>query len=119
MLELAEDPDVPLLERVRFGAIFSRNLDEFFMVRVAALRGRVAAGITTPGTEPAPRRRSGSTGSPGIAHELVARQARLFADELLPALAAAGIAVVRWADLGEDERRAAARRCSPSGSTRS
>ncbi|MDQ1620410.1 MAG: polyphosphate kinase, partial [Actinomycetota bacterium] len=47
VLELAEDPNVPLLERVRFTAIFSRNLDEFFMVRVAALRRRVAAGITT------------------------------------------------------------------------
>ena len=48
VLTLAEDEEVPLLERVRFAAIFARNLDEFFMVRVAALRRRVAAGISTP-----------------------------------------------------------------------
>ena len=44
VLEEAQDPSVPLLERVKFTAIFSANLDEFFMVRVAALRSRVAAG---------------------------------------------------------------------------
>jgi polyphosphate kinase len=47
VLELARDERVPVLERLRFIAIFARNLDEFLMVRVAALHRRVAAGITT------------------------------------------------------------------------
>jgi polyphosphate kinase len=46
VLDLADDPAVPLLERVKFLAIFSSNLDEFFQVRVAVLRDQVAAGIT-------------------------------------------------------------------------
>ena len=46
VLALAEDPETPLLERVKFLAIFSQNLDEFFQVRVAGLKERVAAGVT-------------------------------------------------------------------------
>ena len=63
VLELAEDPDVPLLERVKFCAITSSNLDEFFMVRVAGLHDQIDAGIETPlqdGRTPSADDRSGS-----------------------------------------------------------
>ena len=48
MLQLAEDPAVPLLERLKFCSIYSNNLDEFFMVRVAGLQEYVDAGIEKP-----------------------------------------------------------------------
>lgn len=52
MLELAEDPSTPLLERANFLAIFASNLDEFFMVRVAGLKRRIATGVA-PAPPPA------------------------------------------------------------------
>src|SRR5205823_14838586 len=61
VLALAEDPSVPLLERLKFLAIFSANLDEFFMVRVAGLAGRAAAGlgaVAPGGLEPGEQRQA-------------------------------------------------------------
>jgi len=105
VLELAADPDVPLLDRVRFAAIFSRNLDEFFMVRVAALRRRVAAGINAPGpTGTTPKERLARVSE--VAHELVRKQSDLFAAELAPALAAEGLTLLQWCDLDDAERAA-------------
>src|SRR5690606_13293164 len=48
VLELAEDPELPLLERVNFLAIFASNLDEFFMVRIAGLKRRIMTGLAVP-----------------------------------------------------------------------
>ncbi|MEP6760273.1 MAG: RNA degradosome polyphosphate kinase [Sporichthyaceae bacterium] len=102
VLELAKDEQVPVLERLRFIAIFARNLDEFLMVRVAALHRRVAAGITTRNSAGAtPRERLDRVSH--RAHGFVEEHAATFRDEVLPALDAAGIAILRWGDLEPDE----------------
>jgi polyphosphate kinase len=104
VLELAEDPDLPLLERARFLAIFASNLDEFFMVRVAGLKRRIAAGVAV-------RAASGLLPREQIeqlwirTRELMERHARCFHDGVLPALAAQDIEIVRWADLDRDEQK--------------
>jgi polyphosphate kinase len=89
VLALAEDPGVPLLERLKFLAIFSANLDEFFMVRVSGLAGRVAAGLgaaAAGGLEPAAELKA----IRARVLELVAQQSAAFA-ALVPALGEAGI----------------------------
>ena len=103
VLALGEDGARPLLERVRFCAIFSRNLDEFFQVRVAALKEQSIAGIgvaTPDGMTPneqlrAIRRR---------VQELVERHARLFREELTPLLREERIRFANMADLGRREQ---------------
>jgi polyphosphate kinase len=104
VLELAEDPNVALLERVKFLAIFSSGMDEFFQVRVAGLKDQVAAGI---------RGRSADGRTPheqlseihAKATSLVARHARAFSGAVLPALHAQGIDLVDYASLDEIEAR--------------
>ncbi|NED56194.1 RNA degradosome polyphosphate kinase, partial [Micromonospora aurantiaca] len=72
VLELAEDPGLPLLERVRFLSIFASNLDEFFMVRVAGLARRMATGLAVQSASGRqPREVLERTGE--VAHELMAR----------------------------------------------
>ncbi len=103
VLELAEDADVPLLERVRFLGIFARNLDEFFMVRVAGLTRRIATGLAVTGASGlAPREQLEQISA--RTHGLLERQARLFADDLVPALAKEGIEILRWDELAAEER---------------
>ena len=101
VLRLATEPGVPLLERVKFCAIFSSNLDEFFQVRVAAMKDQEAAGVTTPlfdGRTPAQQQ------SEVLARvaELVARQQRVLLDVLIPQLDREGVGVCRWSDLSAD-----------------
>ncbi|WP_110181261.1 RNA degradosome polyphosphate kinase [Nocardioides solisilvae] len=104
VLELAEDPSVPLLERARFLAIFTSNLDEFFMVRVAGLKRRIAAGVAV-------RAASGLMPREVLeqislqAGALMERQARLFLDDLIPALREEGIELVRWEGLTREEQK--------------
>lgn len=103
VLELAEDPSLPLLERVRFLAIFASNLDEFFRVRVAGLKRRMATGLllrTKSGLKP--REELARIGT--IADGLAKRHAALFHEHICPQLASEGIEIVRWDDLGRDER---------------
>ncbi|MER6576267.1 RNA degradosome polyphosphate kinase [Nonomuraea sp. NPDC001023] len=103
VLELAEDPSVPLLERVRFLAIFASNLDEFFRVRVAGLKRRMATGLllrTKSGLKPREELARIAT----IADSLAKRHAAAFHDRVCPQLATEGIEIVRWDDLGREER---------------
>jgi polyphosphate kinase len=104
VLDLARDTKrVPLLERARFLAIFCSNLDEFFMVRVAGLKRRMAAGVAVPsnsGMMPRELLDAILTRS----RELVDEATRVFAEEIRPELASNGIALVAWNELNDDER---------------
>ncbi|WP_243639306.1 RNA degradosome polyphosphate kinase [Streptacidiphilus pinicola] len=103
VLELAEDPETPLLERAKFLAIFASNLDEFFMVRVAGLKRRIATGV-------AQRSASGLQPREVLdliwtrSRELMARHAACFHQDVLPELSAEGIELVRWGELSDKEQ---------------
>ena len=103
VLELAEDESIPLLERVNFLSIFASNLDEFFMVRVASLKRRIATGIAV----------NSASGLGPIevlsqiaakTKELQARHAALFRDKIGPELALNGVQVEHWSALSAEER---------------
>ncbi|MCW2710891.1 MAG: Polyphosphate kinase, partial [Marmoricola sp.] len=104
VLALAQDASLPLLERARFLAIFASNLDEFFMVRVAGLKRRIAAGVAV---------RAASGLMPRevleqiwqVTGDLASRHASVFRDDIVPKLAKEGIELVRWEDLDREEQR--------------
>ena len=103
LLDLASDDRIPLLERVKFLAIFSEGLDEFFQVRVAGLEDQVAAGLRTrspDGLSPHQQLEAIT----GRAHELVTRQSTIFAEQVAPALEAAGMVMSDWHTLDADDR---------------
>jgi polyphosphate kinase len=103
VLELAEDERLPLLERARFLAIFASNLDEFFMVRVAGLKRRMAAGVAVTaasGLQP----REVLEHIWARARELTDRHAQSFHGDVLPALAKEGIRILRWPELEPHEQ---------------
>ena len=103
VLEQAEDHTLPLLERAWFLSIFSSNLDEFYMVRVAGLMRRIKAGIT-------PVRASGLDAHQVLAQvtsrtkELTARQAALFQEDIRPALAERNVKILGWDELNSDQQ---------------
>ena len=103
VLEQAEDRTLPLLERAWFLSIFSSNLDEFYMVRVAGLMRRIKAGIT-------PVRASGLDAHQVLAQvtsrtkELTARQAALFQEDIRPALAERNVKILGWDELNSDQQ---------------
>src|SRR5262245_226946 len=104
VLALADEATVPLLERLKFCAIFSSNLDEFFQVRVAALKDQVAAGITqlSPDGRP-PGQQLLEIGD--RVEDLVRQQEELFLGQLLPDIREHGIVLCRWSDLDLDDRK--------------
>ena len=93
VLQLAVDETVPLLERVKFLAIYAGNLDEFFMVRVAGLHDQVDAGIDARGPDGLSAAEALEAVT-GRARDLTARQARQFEQEVRPALAREGIEII-------------------------
>ena len=103
VLELAEDESIPLLERVHYLSIFASNLDEFFMVRVASLKRRVATGIAVPsasGQDPQEVIEQIASRS----RELQTRHAQMFKDVINPKLDAAGIDILHWSELSIEEK---------------
>src|SRR5262245_16861858 len=105
VLEEAQDPRVPLMERVKFLAIFSSNLDEFFMVRVGGLQQKVERGITRSfGADKLPPREQLERITAKV-RELVEDQYRTEAEGVLPALEAEGVVLRREQDLSEADLR--------------
>ncbi len=103
VLELAEDNELPLLERLRYMAIFSNNLDEFFMVRVASILGKIENQVTSTNTAGFTPQQL-LTAVTDKARRLASRHANLFKTEILPALQSHKIALIHWNELLEDER---------------
>lgn len=103
VLELAREPGIPLLERAKFCAITSTNLDEFFQVRVAALKDQIVAGIdraSADGRTPTQQLTEISERIP----ELIERLDTAFLDEIVPALRAEGVDIISYADTTVEER---------------
>jgi polyphosphate kinase len=109
VLALAEDPALPLLERVKFVAIFTQNLDEFFQIRVSGLEEQVDAGVTAV----TPDGMSPREQLVAIRERVIALQERadvLVQGELLPALEKERIRVVHWDQLTDDDSEFLGRR---------
>lgn len=103
VLELAEDQSKPLLERCRFLAIFSSNLDDFYMIRVATLKRKLEAGVVkknTAGFTPLELMAEVSKST----QELIERQTKCFHEDLFPKLSASGIEITPWEDLDAQEK---------------
>ncbi len=104
LLNLASDDRIPLFERVKFLAIFSEGLDEFFQVRVAGLEDQVAAGVRTRSPDGlSPREQLDAITA--RCTELVGWQSAIYLRELAPALTAAGVVVADWYTLDTEDRR--------------
>lgn len=104
VIEQAEDTGLPLLERAWFLAIFASNLDEFFMVRVAGLKRRIATGLAvTAASGLTPRQVLEGIGIK--AHELAERHARVFQEDVSPALAEEGIQLLHFGELSDSEKK--------------
>ncbi len=104
VLALAEDSALPVLERAKFLAIFSQNLDEFFQVRVSALKDQIDSGLRLTSPDGLDQLDQLQLIRARV-DELVNRQAAVFTKEIGPALDQAGIRFVCWDDLDGDDRK--------------
>ena len=103
VLALAQEPGIPLLERLKFVAICSSNLDEFFQVRISALKDLQAAGVAGNSTDGlSPTQQLAAIGP--TVEDFVIEQEKVLLDVLVPELAAHGVRLVSWDDLAESER---------------
>jgi polyphosphate kinase len=104
VLDLAEDKNIPLLERCRFLAIFSSNLDDFYMIRVASLKMKIEKGYfkaNSAGFTPQELMKEISEKT----QKLINRQSICFQESILPELAASGIEISAWDQLSADEKK--------------
>jgi len=104
VLELAEDADNPLLERLKFLSIFASNLDEFYMVRIAGLKRRQTTGLTVRSPDGLTIREQLELITERT-KELVQRHADVFIKDVAPRLEDAGVRIVSWAEMADDDAR--------------
>ncbi len=104
LLDLAENDALPILERIKFVAIFADMIDEFFQVRVVSLEDKVAAGVHTPSID-GMRPREQLDAIRERVMSLVERQDRLVIDMLIPTLALSNIEIVKYSELGDEDKK--------------
>ena len=104
VLALAEDPNLPILERIRFVSIVASNLDEFFQVRVAGLREQMATGVDAVTPDALTPRQQLELIRPRVI-SLDTRTERLLANELIPGLADHGVLILPWDGLKKKHRK--------------
>ncbi len=105
VLEEAQDPGAPLLERLKFIAIFSSNLDEFFMVRVGSIQKKVYTGIAQgSGADRMPPREQLAR-IHQLVQEMTAQQYRCLYEEILPALDKAGVCILNEREFSDNDRQ--------------
>src|SRR6202050_3281120 len=103
VLEEAQDPSNPLLERVKFLAITASNLDEFVEIRVAGIMQRIEDGYTEPGFDGLTPRQTLDIMVDNM-HKFVRDQSRCWTENLRPALYENGVRVLEWGDVDEAAR---------------
>ncbi|CAG4931491.1 polyphosphate kinase 1 [Acidithrix sp. C25] len=104
VIELSEDKQLPLLERIKFLAIFSSGLDEFFQVRVAGLKDRLAASVRSKSSDGMSTREQ-LKALRALLNPLLERVGIVYRSQILPELKDHGVEILNFGDLGEDDRQ--------------
>lgn len=104
VLALAEDPATPLLERVKYLAIFASTMDEFYMVRIAGIRRQAEVGLTSRSPDGLSVKEQLAAINKKVG-PIVQRHAHVFRDEIMPALRDSGVEILRWDELKKRQRK--------------